>query len=160
MAEEHFLSVYLRNKLGARFHHRQPRSKGPRLLAACLPGDHHETGLLLFALGAHDQGYRLVLLGADMPLQDIPPVTQQIAIDAVVLSGTLPPESGVISRQLPELVRRVQVPVFVGGQVAASHATDLKTAGAIPVGADLVTGLHQLNGHLNRPPMTTLRTVR
>jgi DNA-binding transcriptional MerR regulator len=57
VAEEHFFACYLRNKLGARFHHRSRSSRGPRLLMACLPGDRHETGLLLFALTASDSGY-------------------------------------------------------------------------------------------------------
>ena len=69
VAEEHFFSVYLRNKLGARFHHRPTLpAAAPRLLAACVPGEHHEIGLLLFALAAHEAGLRVVLLGADVPL--------------------------------------------------------------------------------------------
>jgi len=59
IAEEHFFGVYLRNKLGARFHHRARGNTGPRLLLACLPGELHEIGVLLFALSAHDNGFRI-----------------------------------------------------------------------------------------------------
>jgi len=34
IAEEHFFGFYLRNKLGARFHHRSRSEHGPRILAA------------------------------------------------------------------------------------------------------------------------------
>ena len=51
IAEEHFFGFYLRNKLGARFHHRQRNAGGPRLLMACLPGERHEVGLLLLCAG-------------------------------------------------------------------------------------------------------------
>ena len=36
IAREHFFSNFLRNKLGARFHHLNALSQGPRLVAACL----------------------------------------------------------------------------------------------------------------------------
>ncbi|MFM9882608.1 MAG: MerR family transcriptional regulator, partial [Burkholderiales bacterium] len=71
IAEEHFLGVFLRNKLGARFHHRGQGATGPKLVLACLPGEQHEIGILLFALAAHDHGFRLVLLGADMPIAEL-----------------------------------------------------------------------------------------
>ena len=74
IAEEHFFSVYLRNKLGARIHHLNQRGNGPLLLLACLPGELHETGLLFFTLAAVNAGYRVLVLGANTPLQQIPRV--------------------------------------------------------------------------------------
>ena len=62
-----FFSLYLRNMFGARFHHRNRNNSGPKLLAACLPGEQHGVGGLLFVLATQEQGYRLVLLGVDMP---------------------------------------------------------------------------------------------
>jgi hypothetical protein len=62
-----FLSLYLSYKFGTRFHHRNRNNSEPKLLAACLPGEQHRVGGLLFVLATHEQGYRLVLLGADMP---------------------------------------------------------------------------------------------
>ena len=77
IAEEHFFTVYLRNKLGARVHHMNQRSNGPLLLLACLPGEFHEIGLLLFALTSVNFGYRVLVLGANMPLEQLPGVIQQ-----------------------------------------------------------------------------------
>ena len=57
IAEEHFFAFYLRNKLGARFHHRPRGSTGPLILLAGLPGEYHEIGLLTFALAAHETGF-------------------------------------------------------------------------------------------------------
>ncbi len=74
IAEEHFFSVFLRNKLGARFHHLSRAPQGPKLLAACLPGEQHEVGLLLFALAALDRNYSIVLLGSNTPLAELPAV--------------------------------------------------------------------------------------
>ena len=70
IAEEHFFATYMRSKLGAGLQHRMRYASGPRLVAACAPGEQHEMGLLLFALEAQSAGMRVVVLGADTPLED------------------------------------------------------------------------------------------
>ncbi len=145
VAEEHFFGFYLRNKLGARFHHRAQSQSGPKLLLACLPGDLHEIGLLLFALDANDQGYQTILLGANMPLEDLPATMKKTACDALVLSGVVEPDESVIRDQLPRLVAKLDVPVFLGGAIAASHFDGLKKTGAHLIGTDIDNGLKQIS---------------
>jgi len=149
VAEEHFFGFYLRNKLGARFHHRSKNQTGPRLLMACLPGDLHEIGLLLFALDACDHGFQTILLGANMPLDDFPDAVKKTESNALVLSGTIEPGSEVISRTLPRLVERLDVPVFVGGNVVASNFDELKKSGVMLIGTDIDLGIKQIKKHLN-----------
>ena len=149
VAEEHFFGFYLRNKLGARFHHRSQSQSGPRLLMACLPGDLHEIGLLLFALDACDHGFQTILLGANMPLGEFPDAVKKTGSDALVLSGTIEPGGEVISRSLPRLVEKLDVPVFVGGNVVASNFDDLKKSGALLIGIDIDMGIKQIKKHLN-----------
>ncbi len=50
IAEEHFYTSWVRNRLGARFHHAAGQARDVRILCACLPGSYHEIGLLLFSL--------------------------------------------------------------------------------------------------------------
>jgi DNA-binding transcriptional MerR regulator/methylmalonyl-CoA mutase cobalamin-binding subunit len=149
IAEEHFFGFYLRNKLGARFHHRSQSQSGPRLLMACLPGDLHEIGLLLFALDACDHGFQTILLGANMPLDEFPDAVKKTASDALVLSGTIEPGGEVISRFLPRLVEKLDVPVFVGGNVVASNFDDLKKSGVLLIGTDIDMGIKQIKKRLN-----------
>jgi len=144
VAEEHFFSVYLRNKLGARFHHLNLRSDGPRLVAACLPGEQHEFGLLMFALAAHARGYRLILLGANMPLAGLEPVVTRTASRAVVLSGAASANSAPVLAQLAELAAGLAVPVLVGGTFAVQNAAELEAAGVRPLGDDLTAGMDEL----------------
>jgi len=144
VAEEHFFGVYLRNKLGARFHHRGRDNIGPRLLSACLPGERHDAGLLLFALAAHERGYRLVLLGADMPLTDLPVVVRRTRCAAIVLSGLMEPQRAVFDQELPQLVRTATVPVFVGGQISINARDPIVAAGAEPLGTDISVGLKRI----------------
>jgi DNA-binding transcriptional MerR regulator len=153
IAEEHFFAVYLRNKLGARFHHREQRSDGEKILAACLPGEHHELGLLLFALAAHDRGFRLVLLGANTPVSELAGVAPTIGADAIALSGSVVANPSVISQDLSNLIDHLSIPVFVGGQVCKQYGSQLQQAGAITVGQDLMQGLKRIHSHF-RPGTT------
>ena len=150
IAEEHFFSVFLRNKLGARFHHLNRDRGGPTLLAACLPGEQHEVGLLLFALAALDRDYRLVLLGPNTPLGELPPVIERAAIQAIVLAGSSEVAAPVIEEQLPRLCQSVRLPVFVGGQVVSAYRATLIAAGAIPLDDDLNVALRGIDATLAR----------
>lgn len=144
IAEEHFFGFYLRNKLGARFHHRTRNPHGPRLLAACLPEEQHENGLLLLALALHDRGYRMVLLGANMPLEEIPAATRQARCEGVVLSGSLDPSPDLLRLRLPRVVAETPVPIVVGGRASVNCHDAIRAAGAEPVGDDMEQGLRRI----------------
>lgn len=144
VAEEHFFAFYLRNKLGARFHHRPKAKTGPKILRACLPGDRHETGLLLFALAASAAGYQTILLGADMPLEDLPAVVTKTGCQAIILSGVLMPGTELLNHALPRLAGQSEVPVFLGGTASVKVHDVVKRAGVKVLGADLNTGLARL----------------
>lgn len=151
IAEEHFFSVFLRNKLGARFHHLNHDREGPKLLAACLPGEQHEVGLLLFALAALDWDYRVVLLGPNTPLRELPPVVARAATQAVVLAGSLEVVASVVEEELPGLCRTVAVPVFIGGRITERYRDAIAAAGAIPLENDLNLALRGIDSILARP---------
>lgn len=150
IAEEHFFSVFLRNKLGARFHHLSRDRQGPKLLAACMPGEQHEVGLLLFALAALDWDYRVVLLGPNTPLGELPPVVAQAVTQAIVLAGSLEVAATVVEENLPQLCRTVTVPVFVGGQITERYRDAIAAAGAIPLEHDLNLALRGIDSILAR----------
>lgn len=147
IAEEHFFAVYLRNKLGARLHHRRPQA-GPRLLLACTPGEHHEIGLLLFALAAHEAGLRCVTLGADIPLTELAPAALRGGCRAIVLSSSADPAPEVLAQGLPELAAQARIPVCVGGQTSVRYHDAVVAAGAIPLGADIETGMRRVKAAL------------
>jgi len=141
IAEEHFLASYLRSKLGARLQRPSRYARGPRLIAACAPHEHHEIGLMLFALEARAAGFRIILLGADNPLQELAAAHQQSQSDALVISSSVGTVPWVYSGDLAALVRQVGVPVFIGGATAVTHRKALVQAGAIPLGTETRSGL-------------------
>ncbi len=144
IAEEHFFAFYLRNKLGARFHHRSRSKTGQQLLLAGLPGEFHEIALLLFSLAANERGYQLISLGANMPLNELATVAKVTRADAVVLSGALNPEKKSFASELANLTANCKVPVFIGGQASVQACDVINKAGAIALGNDLELGLQRI----------------
>lgn len=149
IAEEHFFTVYLRNKLGARIRHMNQEGKGPFLLLACLPGDLHEIGLLFFALAAVNAGYRVLIIGANTPLQQIPTVLEIHPCAGVILSSSSNPARSVMETDLPGLTSQIKIPVFIGGKTAASHRDKLEQTGAICLDENMTAGLQVVNRTLN-----------
>ena len=150
IAEEHFFSVYLRNKLGARFHHQNLRNSGPKLIMACLPGEHHEFGILLFALTAHSKGYQVILLGADLPVTELIQVAQRTDSQGVVLAGSASLSCNSAMEDINLLTGTISIPVFIGGDVSSTCRDDITKARAFPLGHDLVGSLYTITNRLNR----------
>jgi len=150
IAEEHFFAAYVRSKLGARMLARMRYAAGPRVLAACAPGEHHELGLLLFALEARAAGLRVVLLGADTPLEEVAIAARRGHCDAVVLSSAVDPSPGILERKLPALVREVGVPVFMGGGAAPRNKPAITAAGAIPLIGEMEHAVRLIVASLSR----------
>lgn len=144
IAEEHFFSTYLRNHLGSRLHHLANGRVRPRLVTACLPGESHETGLLLFCLVAAGLGYGMLILGADTPLDQTLYAARAGACDAIVLSTTTRPSPEVLDEQLPSLVSAAGMPVMVGGRASVANHDQIETCGAIVLGEDIYIAAERL----------------
>ena len=148
IAREHFFAVFLRNKLGARFHHLNQQRNGPRLLTACIPGEFHESGLLLFCLSAITHGYRILLLGANMPLHELPAVAAKSAVKGVVLSASVPPPRRFYQQELQPLVAQLSIPVFFGGSASDTQREQITGCGATALGSDHQLALETLKAGL------------
>jgi MerR family transcriptional regulator, light-induced transcriptional regulator len=118
VAQEHFASQVLRGRLLglARGWDRGP---GPRALLACMPGEQHDLGLIVFGLGLRDRGWRITFLGPDTPLDTLSDTVATLRPDAVVLAATTSDrfESGRLA--LRRLARAV--PLWAAGAGATPH---------------------------------------
>jgi DNA-binding transcriptional MerR regulator len=148
IAEEHFFAFYLRNKLGARYHHQSRNGNGDMILTAGLPGEHHEIGLLLFSLGALEAGYRVLALGANMPFGELPQIARKTHCRAIVLSGAIEPSKTLLTRDLPKLVEQADVPILVGGLSSVYSCDAITRAGAEALGRDIEHGMQCLEAAL------------
>ncbi|MEO7430670.1 MAG: MerR family transcriptional regulator [Dokdonella sp.] len=119
IAQERLLSSLLRARMIAILNPR-PSERGPRLLFATLPGEHHELGLLIAALIAYGAGAPLLYLGTDLPARDLAILANELGAKAVALSCV---DSGLADAalvQVAELVAALKgdIDVWVGGAQA------------------------------------------
>ncbi len=146
IAEEHFFSVYLRNKLGAQYHHKRGRNNGPLLIVACMPGETHEFAILLFGLIAHQHNYRMIILGADMPLDEIPYIVEKKQASALILSCNK--NCTFTASTLAPLTNIATTPIFVGGHMSDEQKDMLKRFHATPLDCDFQKTIDIVNSQL------------
>jgi len=147
IAEEHFYTAWLKNRLGARFHHAYALARGSRIICACLPGSNHEVGLMLFALSILYRGYRVLYFGADLPLSQLPHITKRSAAKAIILGAHIQMEEN-INRKLTELITSQKIPVFIGGSNPSLNIKHIETAGGIFLGTENAIALRVFERHI------------
>lgn len=151
IAEEHFASTYLRNKLGVRLNEEPALPSGKPFIATCFPQEQHELGLILFCLAALSQGYRPIYLGPDLPFQQIPSAAESSRSVAVVLSAKFPQR--LKKRQMQDLKalgESLTLPIFVGGNFAVDNIQDISACKAIPLELDLKKAIKKLDSMVKK----------
>ncbi|GAE25689.1 transcriptional regulator [Halalkalibacter wakoensis JCM 9140] len=78
VAHEHFVTSYLRTKIGTVFHGFPVDGFKPNVVAVCGPNETHELGLLIFTLFLRRKGYEVVYLGAGIPEEDLEVVVKEV----------------------------------------------------------------------------------
>ena len=86
VAQEHFASGVLRGRLLG-LARGWGLGRGPLAVLACLPGEQHDLGLIAFGLALRSQGWRIVYLGPDSPLDTVADVSRQLEPSLVVLNA-------------------------------------------------------------------------
>ena len=145
IAEEHFFSAFLRNKLGARFHHQSNNSRGKQILVACLPGEYHELGILLYCIAAIGRGYRILYLGSNMPPQQLPMVVARTHVSAVLLSASSIIDWNQVNQPaLQDFIDALDIPIMMGGDICNQFSTKIEQLGIQALGSDHVNALDKM----------------
>jgi len=147
IAEEHFYTSWLKNRLGARFHHAYSQARGSRIICACLPGSNHEIGLMLFALSALNHGYRVLYFGADLPLSQLAYIQKRSAAKGIVLGAHIQMSSN-INIDLAQLIPKLKTPVFIGGSNPYLDTELIEKAGGILLGSEAAIALRIFESHI------------
>lgn len=95
------------------------------VIAASVAGNAHDIGLRAVANLFRLAGWRVIFLGADMPIAEIAPAAQYFDARLVVLSATLTTQIGALAESIG-LIKQVESapPVLVGG-LALEDSNDL-----------------------------------
>ena len=105
--------------------------KSPLVIAACLPGEEHQLGLLILSYFLNCQGVRVLYLGTSLPLADLVHACHASRPLAVLLSVTRAQmfrKNREEIRNLPKLFGR-DVNFYLGGAGAPDGDFELEEAG-------------------------------
>ncbi|MEO8226928.1 MAG: MerR family transcriptional regulator [Gemmatimonadota bacterium] len=110
---------------------RRNRTNGPLAVAACLPGERHEWGILVTLADLQQRGWRLHYLGADLPVQDALEASWRLRPRVLALSAShhsvVESAMGHLSA-LPGKLPPGVIPA-IGGSGAEPHARLLRAFG-------------------------------
>jgi cobalamin-dependent methionine synthase I len=96
---------------------------------------------MLFGLTAGARGYRVLYLGADLPLSQLPPVVEKVQPAGIVLSGTTVKLDTELQQAITELRQAIPSPIFVGGDIADNEEQRLRQLEVEPVGKRFRNGV-------------------
>lgn len=115
VAQEHFASSFLRGRLLG-LGRGWGQGVGPTALLACAPGEQHDLGLIAFGLALRAQGWRILYLGPDTPLESLAEAARSARPDRVVVSAV---DAGILRAHRTALHDLAgKVPLAVGGAAA------------------------------------------
>lgn len=114
VAQEHFASNLIRGRLLS-LAQGWGRGRGPGAVLACIPGEHHELGLLAFGVALGRRGWRITYLGADSPIGTIAEITRSLQPAIVVLTSVAPDNFLEHAREIADLAKQVQVVIAGAG---------------------------------------------
>lgn len=125
---EHFTAACMRGLLHEL---RQPydrTARGSRIVMSTLPGDQHDIGLLMAALVLAMRGWRVLYMGADLPIEETARTSgsQRAAAVAISVSGAFDDaRAAALLGQLRALLP-ADVELWVGGAGAPSTTSDAR----------------------------------
>jgi DNA-binding transcriptional MerR regulator/methylmalonyl-CoA mutase cobalamin-binding subunit len=132
-AHEHLASAVVQRNLHRLLEGGGVATDAPRIVVAALPGERHEIGLQVVAAVAAGEEWRVVYLGADLPIETIASATRQsearvLAISVVSGNGKAPVVAGLTA--LRKALGR-SVTIVVGGAAAPHYRAELDPLGIL-----------------------------
>ncbi|MEP7286290.1 MAG: MerR family transcriptional regulator [Chloroflexota bacterium] len=155
IATEHFASTYLRGRLLVMLQAYIPRPDMPMIFVGCAPSELHEGGALIFALMLRQQGYNVIYLGQDVPIDDIVKAAQDKHPAMICMAATSPITAGLL-HDIQEQLAQIEppAPIFAyGGQAFDTNSKLRESVAGYYLGSDprdsisLINDLLRSNGY-------------
>lgn len=109
IVQEHFITGFLRRRLLVLFQAANLPAAGPLAITASAPAEWHDLGILMVSLALRRQGWRVILLGQNVPVESLLDEVRRLHPNLVCLSATSG-ESIEALRQVYEAVRDMPEP--------------------------------------------------
>ncbi len=123
VATEHFATAYLRGRLLSLLQAYPQRSDMSMIFVGCAPTERHEIGALIFAVLLRQQGYNVVYLGQDMPIDDLVKAGEQEHPAMVCLSANSA-TTALLLRDTQSRLSRIESPAPLFGYGGRAFDTD------------------------------------
>jgi DNA-binding transcriptional MerR regulator len=117
--EEHLVTEAVRSRLAHLLADAGGGVRGVAVLA-CAPGEQHDLGLMMVAIALRRDGWKIVYLGANTPLDDAVALAKKHDARVLAISSTVAPA--------PDLSELDGIAVIVGGPGSKSHSGGLEAA--------------------------------
>lgn len=159
VAAEHMATSIVRTQVHALGRFLGDARDGPLAVCACAPDEQHDLGLLLQSVELRRRGWRVLFLGAAVPVEDLAPAVASVAPQAVFTSATTA-ESVRALRRLPESLHAHgvdHVRVIAGGCAPDLAAQFAGTPLEVVDGSVLRTRLEALEGEWRSKLLTAAR---
>lgn len=134
VAEEHLVSEAVRSRLGHLLGDAGGGIRGAAVLA-CAPGERHELGLMMAAIALRRDGWKVVYLGADTPLEDAVALARRVSARIVGLSLAMREHAKELEQALATTSVPEGVSLVLGG--SGSSQAVAKRLGALYAGPEL-----------------------
>jgi DNA-binding transcriptional MerR regulator len=119
VAQEHFASNLIRGRLLG-LAQGWGQGRGPGAILACVPGEQHELGLLVFGVALRRRGWRITYLGTDSPIEAVADLSRSLVPAVVVLLSINAQGFLDHAREIAHFAK--QVPVMIAGTGATPEA--------------------------------------
>jgi DNA-binding transcriptional MerR regulator len=135
VAQEHFASNLLRGRLLG-LAQGWGQGQGPLAILACLPGEHHELGLLVFGVALRRRGWRITYLGTNSPIGAVADTARSVLPAVVVLLSMNPDNFLDHTHEIAKLANQVQVVIArLGATPEVAQKTQTRVLDQDPVSA-------------------------
>jgi DNA-binding transcriptional MerR regulator len=115
VAEEHNLTAQVMGKLRALLHGVPFGPRGTAVLC-CVPGERHEIGLFALAVLLAADGWRIVYLGPDTPLESAAELAEAVDATTLCVAATMPGTAAAAEAELDAIEQRLpDLTVLRGG---------------------------------------------
>lgn len=147
VAQEHFASTLVRGRLLA-LARGWDQGRGHRAVLACVPGELHDLGLICFGLVLRRQGWRILYLGQDTPIETAASALKRSRATAFVAVSVERRRFTAVADELADLGQRATV--AIGGTGATKEGA--RRMGATLLAPQLITGATQLTSKASASP--------
>lgn len=136
--------AFLRSQVGIRLHYANQATRGPLILLSAMPDDPGPLWVLMAALMASEQGYRVQLFDHILALSDLPQAVARLHSSMVLFSSGQQESDHYIRQALPQAAQSLNVPIGVCGEVARLRDAELRDSSVHMLGDDLPQAIARL----------------